>query len=99
MTTCTSTHHELNEDDFLARFKFVPNHLEPDASFDGCMFETFDEELAYVKAQDRNLVWTLLDCDGQLRIESGYHYVDRIGYLIATVPTEPGHTYGVTCEQ
>jgi hypothetical protein len=98
MTTYNDTHYALTEDDFLARFKPVPNHLDPDASFDGCMFETFGEELAYVKAQDRNFVWTMLDCDGQLQIESGFHFVNRVGYLIAAVPTEPDHTYTVACE-
>jgi hypothetical protein len=98
MTTYTDTHHELNEDDFFARFKPVLNHIDPNCGFDGCMFETFGEELAHVQAQDRNCVWTILDCDGQLLIESGFHFVNRIGYLIATVPTEPDQSYSVACE-
>ena len=57
---------ELTEDDFLARFKPVPNPIDPNAGFDGCLFETFGDDLAYVQAQDPNLVWTVLDCDGQL---------------------------------
>ena len=94
----TYTHHELSEDDFLARFKLLLNHLDSNAGFSGGMFETFGEELAYVRAQDRNLVWTLLDCDGKLWIESGFHFVNRIGYLIASVAIEPGHSYSVACE-
>ena len=93
-----TTHYEISEDDFLARFKPVPNHIDSNASFDGCMFETFGEELAHVRAQDSNLVWTALDCDGQLRIESGFHFVNRLGYLIASVATEPNFTYSVVCE-
>ena len=92
------TYQELSENDFLVRFKPVPNHLDSNAGFDGCMFETFGKELAHVQAQDQNLVWTLLDCDGQLRIESGFHFVNRIGYLIASVAIEPDHIYGVACE-
>jgi hypothetical protein len=88
----------LNEDAFLARFKPVPNHIDPNGGFDGYMFETFGEELVHVQAQDRNLVWTVLDCDGQLRIESGFHFVNRLGYLIASVPTESTHTYSVICD-
>jgi hypothetical protein len=95
MTTYTDTHLALTEDDFLARFKPVPNHIEPNCGFDGCMFETFGEELAHVQAQDRNFVWTILDCDGQILIESGFHFVNRLGYLITAVPTEPDHTYSV----
>jgi len=95
MTTYTDTHFALTEDDFLARFKPVPNHIDPSRGFDGCMFETFGEELAHVRAQDRNFVWTILDCDGQILIESGFHFVNRLGYLITAVPAEPGHTCSV----
>jgi hypothetical protein len=98
MTTYADTHHELTEDDFVDCFKPVPNHIDPSAGFDGCMFEKFGEELAHVQAQDRSLVWTILDCDGQLRIESGFHFVNRLGYLIASVPIDPNHSYSVTCE-
>jgi hypothetical protein len=89
---------ELTEDDFIARFKPVPNPIDPDAGFDGCLFETFGEDLAYVQAQDPNLVWTVLDGDGQLAIASGFHVVNRLGYLIASVPVAPDHTYSVACE-
>jgi hypothetical protein len=95
MTAYTDAHDPLTEDEFLARFKPVPNHIDPSRGFDGCMFETFGEELAYVQAQDRKYLWTILDCDGQILIQNGFHFVNRLGYLIATVPTEPGHTYVV----
>ena len=51
-----------------------------------------------MQAQDPNLVWTVLDCDGQLAIASGFHFVNRLGYLIASVPVAPDHTYSVACE-
>ena len=93
-----STDCELTEDDFLARFKPVPNPIDPGAGFDGCLFETFGDDLAYVQAQDPNLVWTVLDSDGQLSIASGFHVVNRLGYLIASVPVAPDHIYSVACE-
>jgi hypothetical protein len=92
------TYHTLTEDVFLARFKPATNHIDPNRCFDGCMFETFGDELAYVHTRDRHLVWTILDCDGQLWIESGFHFVNRLGYLIATVPVEPDQAYSVACE-
>ena len=98
MTTYIDTHDALTEDDFLARFKPVSNPIDPNAGFDGCLFETFGDDLAYVRDQDPNLVWTVLDCDGQLAIASGFHFVNRLGYLIATVPTEPDRTYSVVCD-
>ena len=87
---------DLTEDDFLARFKPVANPIDLNAGFDGCLFEAFGEDLAM--AQDPDLVWTLLDCDGQLAIASGFHLVNRLGYLIASVPVAPDHTYSVACE-
>jgi hypothetical protein len=35
---------ELTEDDFLVRFKPVPNPIDPDAGFDGSLFETFGDD-------------------------------------------------------
>jgi hypothetical protein len=82
----------MTEDEFDAAYTLVTNHLNPNATwaFDdcmGCLFETYGLELDFVRQQDRRTVWTLLDGDdGDLYIVSGYHYVNRIGYLISTVP-------------
>lgn len=82
----------LTEEALTQRFPFQPNHLNPNAPFDfgrgGAMFETYDEEYAYVVAQPPNRIWTLIDCDGHLCIISGWHFVNRLGYFISEVPTE-----------
>lgn len=31
-------------------------------------------------------VWTVVECDGQLYIMEGWHYVNRMGYIIAKNP-------------
>lgn len=88
----TETFIELTEDEFDDRFKLVPNHLNPNASWSygdgpGCLFETYGEELAFVRQQDPLTVWTLVDGDdGDMYVVSGFHFVNRIGYLISTVP-------------
>ena len=52
-------------------------------SFGGCMYETFGEELEYVKKQNPKRIWTIVDGDGDdLIIIAGFHFVNRIGYLI-----------------
>lgn len=68
------------------------------ASFGGCMYETFGLELAYVQAMDvQKRVITIIegedtepDEDGEthstLYYSSGYHFVNRIGYLILDKP-------------
>ena len=52
-------------------------------SFGGCMYETFGEELEYIKAIPNNRVWTIIDNDkGELIIIAGRHLINRIGYLV-----------------
>lgn len=80
---------ELTEDEFWEQYKPVQNHLVGDCSFDGCMFETYGEEVQYVLSKiDEQIVWTILDGseDDNLYIVSGYHLVNRLGYLITEKP-------------
>jgi hypothetical protein len=87
---------ELSEDEFDALFPLVPNHLNPSAGWavgnqGGCLFETFGEELAFVRQQDIRCVWTVLDSDdGDLYVASGFHFVNRIGYLVSRDPVSEG---------
>lgn len=88
----TITETNITEDEFDATYPLRPNHLNPKASWTigegpGCLFETYGEELDFVRRQDPRTVWTLLDGDDDdLYLASGYHFVNRIGYLISTVP-------------
>jgi hypothetical protein len=70
----------------------VKNHVVSDASFDGCLFETYGEEVEFVYESDSKHVWTLLDCDGKIRIAEGRHYVNRLGYFITEVEA-PAHRW------
>ncbi len=83
----------LSEDEFDDAYPLVPNHLNLNASWvigegPGCLFETYGAELDFVRAQDPRTVWTLID-EGDLCLVSGYHFVNRIGFLISTKPVEP----------
>lgn len=53
------------------------------------MFEVFGQDLAEVeriRSAEKALIWTIVECDsGDLLIE-GFHFVNRVGYLIASVP-------------
>jgi len=86
----TETLIELTEDEFDHRFHLLTNHLNPNASWSfgdsgaGCLFETFGEELAFVRRQDPRTIWTLIDGeDGDLYVVSGFHFVNRIGYVVS----------------
>ena len=81
----------LSEDEFDEQFPLLVNHLNPNASWtigdqNGCLFETYGEEFAFVQRQPPHLVWTLLDTDTGLVLASGLHFVNRVGYLVSTLP-------------
>lgn len=91
----TTTLIELSEDAFDALFSLLPNHLNPHATWStsesgGCLFETFGPELAFVRGQDPRCVWTFVDGDDGQYVISGFHFVNRIGYLVSTVPLPDG---------
>lgn len=91
---------EITEDEFDQRYPLVPNYLNRHASWatgdgPGCLFETYGEELDFVRAKDARFVWTLIDGDdGDMYLVSGFHRVNRVGYLISSKPLREG-----TCVQ
>jgi len=91
----------LSEAEFDATFSLRPNHLNPNASWvtgdtPGCLFETYGEELAFVRRQDPRTIWTVVDGEENLSVISGYHVVNRIGYLISTTPAPEGESIHVS---
>jgi hypothetical protein len=78
---------QLTEDEFDAQYHPVKNHLDDNASFDGCMFETYGKELLHVvdclKGTKRQ-VWTIIesDCNDNIYYVSGMHIVNRLGFLV-----------------
>ena len=94
------TFRTIHEDMFITRFGPRPNHLDLSASFDfgngGCLFSARGPEWTHVLYQDRQRVWTVLDGDeGYMVIESGLHYVNRLGFIVTTEPVEDRVTYTV----
>lgn len=67
-----------------------------DCSFGGCMFETYGKEVEYInniqrmqqstktleELLSRRQIWTIEEVDGRFYYVSGYHYVNRYGYLL-----------------
>jgi len=92
---------QLTEDEWFEQFKPIPNHIDNNASFNddeqGYMFETYGEELEFVKAQEPNRIWTYFDGDdGGTYISDGYHVVNRIGYFVTALPYDDKQYYQVT---
>ena len=78
---------ELTEEEWFNTYKPIKNNLVEGSSFDGHMFETYGEEVEFVKAQDENRIWMLGDGDdGGMYIWSGWGFVNRIGYFVTEVP-------------
>jgi len=79
-----------DEGAFIKRFRPIVNHIDPNAGFDfgygSCLFETYGEEFAFVRAQNVAYVWTLVEADGVLYAESSLHFVNRLGYFVAETP-------------
>jgi hypothetical protein len=83
---------ELSEEEFDNQYRLVTNHMNRSAGWvvgegGGCLFETYGQELEFVKRQDRRRIWTLLDGDdGDMYVVSGFHFVNRVGYLLSRDP-------------
>jgi hypothetical protein len=78
---------EMDFDEWCDVYKPIQNHIDTNASFDGAMFETYGDEVAFVKEQDGSYIWTYGDGDdGGSYVWNGWHFVNRIGYFITEVP-------------
>lgn len=77
----------MTYEQWVEAYKPIQNHLNEFAPLDGTMFETFDSELQYVRKANEANVWTLVEGDeDEWILVNGYHYVNRIGYVITEVP-------------
>lgn len=94
MSTTTYPAWEQELEAWDAKYKPVTNQFaQPQGEFGDEFvedkFETYGEELDFVRAQDPRCIWTLVDGDdGNLYIVDGYHLVNRINYFITEVPFE-----------
>lgn len=74
---------------FEKTYKPIKNPFVQDSSYDGCMFETYGVELAYVREQDVKKIWTIVDCNNEeIWIVPGYSIVNRLGYILCEIPWE-----------
>ena len=84
---------EMTEDEWIATYKPILNHIDTNASFNGTMFETYGEEVAFVKSQPDEYIWTFGDGDdGGGYVWNGWSFINRIGYFITEIPCPPDVT-------
>ncbi len=102
---------KLTEEEFDEKYELQVNHIvranqpvevadEDICSFNGCMYETYGEELQYVLDTPVNRIITIIEgeddtcsgeceaceCSPSMFYVSGYHIVNRVGYLITKEP-------------
>ena len=75
----------ISEDQFDDLYQPIPNHFN-----DSWFYETYGEELDYILTlanEGTNTVWNYQDDDnGVPCLTSGYHLVNRIGYVVTHIP-------------
>ena len=91
---------EMDFNDWCEQYKPIVNHIDNNASFDngdgGLMFETYGDEVEFVKSQSPDKIWMYGDGDdGAGYLWSGWGFVNRIGYFITEVPCPPNTTIQV----
>jgi hypothetical protein len=75
---------EMTFEEADEQFKFILNSYDIDASFDGLMYETYGDEVEFIKSQPQNRIWMYGDGDdGGTYIWSGWGFVNRIGYFLS----------------
>jgi hypothetical protein len=91
---------EMDFDEWFDTYKPIPNNIDKNASFDGHMFETYGDEVEFVKKAHPNHVWMYGDGDdGGSFVWSGWGFVNRLGYFITELPWPEGVTIQVMVDE
>jgi hypothetical protein len=91
---------EMDFDTWCDVYKPIINHIDSNASFDngygGIMFETYGDEVEFVKSQSPANIWMYgSGDDGGTYVWNGWGFVNRLGYFITEVPCPDGLTIQV----
>jgi hypothetical protein len=85
---------EMDFDEWCDKYKPIINHIDSNASFDngygGVMFETYGDEVDFVKSQSPANIWMYgQGDDGGTYVWNGWGFVNRLGYFVTEVPCPP----------
>jgi len=97
-TNTASKRTRITYEKWCVKYRPVKNPFNGNASFDGYMFETYGQELWFINDQPPCKIWTLLDCDGKMRICEGKHFVNRIGYFITGVAAPASRWFSIKAD-
>ena len=85
MSKTTTTISLPTIDLFDQKYTLTKNLIDKNSGWDGCMFETYGEELIHVQriqAQSPWRVWTWVNTDSGSSLCAGFHFCNRIGFII-----------------
>lgn len=82
----------MTYDYWVENFQPVVNTIVEDHGEDTIYFETYGDEVEFVKAQDNHNIWTEVDGDSGTYIISGYHFVNRVQYYVTEKPWTDEYT-------
>lgn len=82
----------MTYDYWVENFDPIVNTIIDDHGEDTLHFETYGDEVEFVKTQDPYNIWTEVDGDSGTYIISGYHFVNRIQYYITNKPWADEYT-------
>ena len=81
----------------LSRIIFT--RIPKTAALMACMFETYGQEIDYITELindgGKASVWTIEEVEGKFYFVSGYHFVNRFGYLVTNEPVPEDEEYEV----
>lgn len=72
----------LTDSEFYQNFTEVTNTVEDGEMNGEERFETYGADLEHVMSTPERNVWTCVDADGGLYLLPGFHYVNRLYYVI-----------------
>jgi hypothetical protein len=72
----------ITVEEWEERYKPIPNVLDPNASWDGIMYETYGDDFDLILKYPNEQIWTYIDGDDGTYLITGCHVVNRIGYFI-----------------
>ncbi len=83
MTKQLKRYQKLTEEEFDNKFTTIKNHFDQNASWNGCGFETYGQEIEFVINQNSKQIWTVVDgYENSCFLLSGYHLVNRIYHIL-----------------
>ena len=91
----------ITEDQFFEQYKPVRNpNADESEAFNGTMFDNYRDAFDAL-GEDRLFSqngWTLTEENDVRVIQSGFHYVNRLGYFITENPFDPADEIVVTLD-